>query len=506
MQIHQGQPILTTAQMRSAEQSVIDKKIVSSDELMELAGQAVACASNKTKLDAGRVVIVVGCGNNGGDGFVAARLLRKRQVPVTVIPLFPLRTLKGDNANQAALAAKAGAKIRPATSSSDLNDLNAWLGRAVLIVDAIFGTGLKKTISGWLAQAINCINQANRPILAIDIASGLDGDNGSVLGTAIHADATLPIAAYKWGHWLNQGSEHSGCLLQPAPIGINLEALHHTLKNDPQPSSQSLLIDKTMIEKAFPKPAAHAHKQTFGHLWVFGGSVGFTGAPKLAAMGAQAVGIGLVSIVCPKDVYEIIASSSLETMVHPQGNTPSSTANAIVAGPGWGKKQADKLIELFSASCPIVLDADALNMLAEHSNVQTSFLQRRNLSVLTPHPGEAGRLLGISANLIQQDRLGSALALAKKYHAWVVLKGAQTIIVSPDRHIWINPFGSFHLAVAGTGDILAGMVGALLAAGEAPEIAIPAAVGLHGLSGEQKSWHRAGQLPDIIAAQRKSFM
>lgn len=496
--------ILTTKQMQMADRYTIEHG-TSALELMEAAGQAVASASNKLKLDGGRVVIIVGIGNNAGDGFVAARILRQKRIAVTIIPLFHLDQLKPEASVQAKLALQAGAKIRPATCKEDLPILESWLKRAVVVIDAIFGTGLSRPLSGWLAEAIQCINNAGRPILAVDIASGIHSDSGQVLGTAIKATATLPIASHKWGHWLQSGKEYCGHMLTPATIGITIDTLHRMQYEYPIAAVQSQLIDLDVIKKAFPKRSAHAYKQILGHLWILGGSIGFTGAPKLAASGAQGVGAGLVSISCPSDVYPIIAASSLEAMVHPQEQSDAIKSNAMVAGPGWGLSHINKLSETLIYPVPVVLDADALNMLANHHELHNQLMQRTSTTVLTPHPGEASRLLGISSKEVQKDRLSAALGLVEKYKVWVVLKGPQSLVVSPNKQVWLNPFGSAKLAVAGTGDVLAGMIGGLLAANLAPEIAIPAAVGLHGLAGEQQGWHRAGQLENIIAEHIQNF-
>lgn len=500
-----AQPILSTKQMQMADSYTIKHDGISALTLMEEAGKAVAAASNELKLDGGRVVIIVGPGNNGADGFVAARLLHNKRVAVTVIPLFALDKFKGEAAAQAELAMNAGVKIRPLTSIEDMPKLQSWLNRAVVIVDAIFGTGLTRPLSGWVADAVVCINQSERPILAVDIPSGIHSDTGEVLGGAIKANATLPIAAYKWGHWLRQGKEHSGRVLFPTSIGISTKTLFNAQEKYPITATKSLLISFDMIKQAFPKRHTDAYKQTFGHLWIFGGSIGFTGAPQLSAMGAQAVGVGLASIVCSDAVYPIVAGASLEVMVHPQQSAPWQHAKAIVAGPGWGTEQVKQLDKLLRSKATLILDADALNMISNDSEFQQTMIDRGATTVLTPHPGEAGRLLNISSQNIQQDRLSAALALAEKFNAWIVLKGQQTLVVSPGKHVWLNPFGSAKLAVAGTGDVLTGMIGGLLAANIAPDIAIPAAVGLHGLAGEQPDWYKAGQLEKIIATFIQKF-
>ena len=498
-------PLLSAAQMRLADQQTIDSDEASAHQLMERAGQAVADAVRRCADDGGRVVVLCGPGNNGGDGFVAARLLRNRRIPVTAIPLVPLEHYKGEVAEQMESARKAGVKIRPAIGADDLDYLHDWLKRAAMVVDAMFGTGLDRSLEGWMAEVVASVNQSDRQVLAIDIPSGIHADNGVELGVAIRADFTLPIATYKWGHWLNPGNSYAGTLLEPASIGISDQTLHQVMDEAPSSARSSYLINHAMISASFPPRHADAHKKSFGHLWVLGGSIGYTGAPRLAAAGALAAGAGLVSITCPDDVYPVIAGSSLEVMVHPESSAPCKTsdariADAIVAGPGWGCGCGERLKELLVTPLPAVLDADALNAMAADESFVETLRSRGALTVLTPHPGEAGRLLGSSSVDVQQDRFSAALELATKYRAWVVLKGAHTLVVSPGLRVWLCPFGSANLATAGTGDVLAGMIGALLAASIAPEVAIPAAVGLHAVAGEQEGWHRAGQLENVIAS------
>jgi len=495
-----GEPILTAEQMREADRLTIEQDQVPVAELMERAGQAVAEAVIRSARDGGRIVVVCGNGNNGGDGFVAARLLRNRRIPVTAIPLVAVEDLKGEVARQAELARQAGVKVRPATGIDDLGRLQDWLTRAAVVVDAIFGTGLARPVEGWVSEAVACINRSDRTVLSVDIASGIDSDCGAVLGSAVRADFTLPIAAYKWGHWLGEGRDAAGRLLPPAPIGISHETLGSVMSAYPAAAARSHLISRAMIRQAFPDRPLDAHKGDFGRLWIFGGSQGYTGAPRLAASGAQAVGTGLISIACPEDVYAIVASASLEVMVHPQQEAPWHHTDAIVAGPGWGREHVHFLGELLDSEHPVVLDADALNMIASDAFLVDKLAGRKAVTVMTPHPGEAGRLLDREAGEVQAERLATALELATKYHCWVVLKGCHTLICSPQRHLWLCPFGSPNLAVAGTGDVLSGMIGGLLAAGIGAERAIISAVGLHAVAGEQQGWHRAGELEEVVVA------
>jgi hydroxyethylthiazole kinase-like uncharacterized protein yjeF len=497
--------ILTNAQMRMADQMTVEKGDLSGVDLMQRAGAAIAQSVIHCSRDGGRIVVVAGPGNNGGDGFVAASLLRRKNIPVTVIPLVPLDEIKGDAAVMLELCRKAGVKIRPATTGDDLPALKVWLSRSAVIVDAIFGTGLTRPLDGWFAEVVTAINESDRDIFAVDIASGIHGDNGEALGVAVEADFTLPVSVYKWGHWLNGGHRYAGKILPPAPIGISDKILRAVQADCPAPACSARMIDRRLIREAFPPRKEDSHKGDFGDLWIFGGSQGYTGAPRLAAKGAQAIGTGLISIACPHDVYPILAASSLEVMVHPQEGAPWKSADAVVVGPGWGRENRGVLEELLLAGTKLVLDADALNMLTDDSKLTSILQSRDDVTVITPHPGEAGRLLGVATSEVQKDRLTAALALVERYKTWVVLKGSQTLVVSPERHVWLTSFGSSRLAVAGTGDVLAGMIGGLLARGITPDVALPAAVGLHALAGEEQGWHRAGQMEEVIARLVREF-
>jgi len=268
------------------------------------------------------------------------------------------------------------------------------------------------------------------------------------------------------------------------------------------------LINRQQVQDWLPAWSSDAHKQDFGHLWVFAGSVGFSGAPRLVAMGAQAMRAGLVSLVVPDEIYPIVATASLEEMVHPQSATPDyqARADAVVAGPGWGMAQQCQLSVLLQSELPLVLDADALNMMAEDRALQDAVRQRRAATVLTPHPGEAARLLGWnSASQVQQDRGLAWRKMIEAFGCVVVLKGAGTLAGDAQENVYRCPFGNKRLATAGSGDVLAGMVGTLLAQRVAPGSASACAVALHALTTECDGWYRAGQLGDMVAKILASF-
>jgi len=505
---------MTAAQMQWADQASI-KAGISAFELMDRAGAAVAAAVIMNMPDYGRVVIIAGAGNNGGDGFAAAYYLKKRRIPVTVVSLVPLADLNGDIKIHADRANDAGAKIREACSEHCQSELERWLLRAVMVVDAVFGTGLNRPVEGQVCEVIKRINQSDRPVLSIDIASGIYADTGAVPGVAVQADFTLPIAATKWGHWLNEGRDYTGKLLDVADIGIDDASMQaawaHSCKQQGEDDAfcvnSASLIDHGFLDRAWPERHRMSHKGSYGHVWIFGGSIGFTGAPQLAGLGAYAAGAGLASIACPDEIWPVIAAANPEVMAHPESSADWQGADALVCGPGWGKRQDDLLDSMLEADQPMVIDADALNIIAASQPLQMKLAARKQITVMTPHPGEAARLLDVRVVDVQRDRKRAIMALTTRYGCWIVLKGSETLIVSPERDIYLNPFGSAQLAVAGSGDVLAGMIGAQLARTDieqvSPGVLISAAVALHGKAGERSQWYLAGELAKIVADIRQ---
>ncbi|MDX8408512.1 MAG: NAD(P)H-hydrate dehydratase [Mariprofundales bacterium] len=265
-------------------------------------------------------------------------------------------------------------------------------------------------------------------------------------------------------------------------------------------------ISCQQVADILPCWEADAHKNSLGHVWIFGGSVGYCGAPQLAAKGAQAMRVGLVSLAVSDAVYPVVATAApLEVMVHPQGVAPWQGADALVAGPGWGKGQQRMLESLLESDQPLLLDADALNMVAADATLQAKLRARGGQTVMTPHCGEAARLLGCGSAAVAQDRQRALGELVACFDCTVLLKGEGSLIGNAKGVCWRAPFGGNRLATAGSGDVLAGMIGALLAQGIAADNATIAAVALHGLAGQQDGWYRAGQLPDRVFAQAESL-
>lgn len=493
--------ILTAAQMRWADQQTIERIGLPGAALMESAGHTVAERVCHLLPRVRRVLVLAGPGNNGGDGFVAARYLHEAGIAAEVALAGDLESLKGDALLHARTAVACGVTVHQRCQVDAA--LRNRVIHAGLVVDALFGTGLVRELSGQMHDLVCCVNEVDTPVLAVDIASGLCSDTGGVLGCAVQAMWTLPIAVWKWGHLLGEGRRYSGELLPPAAIGIPAAVLRQSMQEVAGAALAAWVLDDRLVRQGVFQRSTDSHKGKGGHVWVFGGSHGYTGAPRLSAAGAFAAGAGLVSIACPADVYEVLATAETEVMVHDQARAPWQKADALVAGPGWGREQQKQLQQLLAVEQPLVLDADALNMLADDGALAKGLMARKGLSVLTPHPGEAGRLLGMSAEEVQRDRLGAVLALAERFRAWVVLKGADTLIASPEKEVWLSPFAAPALATAGSGDVLSGMIAACLAGRREAQEAITAAVMLHALAGIRMSEESsmawlAGEIPVVV--------
>ncbi len=487
--------IVSLAAMKAADRYTIEQLGVPSLLLMSRAGYAVAEAVLSLLTVApeqARVVIIAGGGNNGGDGLVAASVLLARGVHVHVC--LTRRHLSDDAA--ACWQALRAQQAHPALvlSQTTVDEVTDELNNCDMIVDALFGTGLSRPVDGENRRWIHAINHSPANVLAVDIASGIEGDSGKLLGCAVQASWTLPVAASLTGQWQGEGARYAGMMLPAADIGIPEQAFAAS------EAAECWLLDRHWLRQHTPRNDNFAHKGSFGHLWLFAGSKGFTGAPELAASGASAAHAGLISLVCPDDVYPTLAANAEEHMVHPQSALTDNwqQADALLAGPGWGQQQHALLEQLLATAQPLLLDADALNILAGDPHLQQQLQQRQAITVLTPHPGEAARLLAVSPADIQADRFAAVRTLQARFDCVVILKGHGTLIADGKR-LCLCPFGSSRLARGGSGDVLAGVCAALLARGMAGWQAACLAVGWHALAGEQNNWFRMAGLIRNIA-------
>lgn len=485
--------IVTAAQMQALDRRTIEEAGVPSTTLMERAGAGVvACLQQHLGSLRGKVVTVLcGKGNNGGDGFVVARLLRNQQAKVRVLALAPLADLSRDAATMyRKLVRTAGATcVKPFTAG---DHTVALLQDSDLVVDALLGTGLSTDVTGRYAEAIDHMNQADGLTIAVDLPSGIHADSGTVLGRAVRADLTVTFGAPKLGLFQNQGIDHAG-RVEVVDIGIP-PAYLDTL------DSRIHVLTSPMIRSLLPTRRLSSHKGTFGHAGIIAGSVGKTGAAAMAAKAALRIGAGLVTVAVPNSVNDVLEAKLLEAMTAPMPETKARTfartafdrlqafiaaRTAIAIGPGLTTHP--ETVELTHALVkgldrPAVLDADALNALAGRASLLTECTVP---PILTPHPGEMARLItDATAHSINADRIGTATRFARERGVFVVLKGARTVIARPDGHVALCPTGNPGMATAGTGDVLTGMMVGLLAQGLAAWDAARAATYIHGLAGD----------------------
>jgi NAD(P)H-hydrate epimerase len=475
--------ILTAAEMRALDREVIDTIGVPGAVLMDAAGRAVA---ERALAVPGEVVVYAGSGNNGGDGFVAARHLANRGRRATVILCAPREKVAGDARLHLLACEKSGVSILDGASPESLAEAAEKTAAAAVVIDALLGTGIDRDVTGHLADAIAGINAHRGFKIAVDVPSGLHTDRGVPLGCCVRADHTVTFAFAKRGLVGAPGFTYSG-KLEVVDIGIP-EWLARAR------GVTGRLLDDDALEPLVAPFDPLAHKGTRGHLLILAGSVGKSGAALLCGTAALRGGAGLVTLAAPAELMPSVDGRVLELMTAWYSTAaPESVLaafegkRALAAGPGMPTDPAmrELLEELAQRAAerglPLVFDADALNHLAAAPDI----LAAHPPVVLTPHPGEAARLLGRSTADIQSDRVASAQELAAKFSAVVVLKGARTVIASSGDALAVCPTGGPALGTGGTGDVLTGLVGALVARGAAPFEAACAAVYAHGLAGDR---------------------
>ncbi len=462
--------LLTTAEMAEADRLAIAGGVAGLD-LMENAGRAVADAA--ARLPSRRVVVVAGPGNNGGDGFVAARYLAERGAAARVSFVGDRKRLKGD----AALAAQRWTGPVEEASPASLRDSD-------LIIDALFGAGLDRDVDGLPRAMIAAMNASGAPIIAVDLPSGVNGTTGSVMGIAVKATRTVTFFRRKTGHLLLPGRLHCGAI-EVGDIGIPESVLG-------QIKPATFADAPALWRGAFPRLDPGGHKYSRGHAVVLSGGLPTTGAARLAARAALRAGAGLVTIATPREALDVNAATSLAVMVHPVDG-PSELAefladkrrNSVVLGPGGGVGPAmrEQVQAALASEAAVLLDADALTSFADEPTALVSAIGKRagRGVVLTPHEGEFSRLfnkidqISKSNSKLEKVRLAAGIV-----GAVVVLKGPDTVIAGPDRRAAIANNAPATLATAGSGDVLAGLIAGLMAQGMPPFEAASAGVWLHG--------------------------
>lgn len=489
-------PVLDSEGMREADRVTIQELGLPGLVLMEQAAAAVTDVVLDRLAGSGRVVVVCGPGNNGGDGLACARQLLCRGVGVEAVVLAEEAALRGDAGVQLGLARRFG--LQPLMVSDDLDALGKALGGADVVVDALFGTGLDRPLEDRWAGAVRCLNASGKLIVAVDVPSGLSGGSGGVPGEAVEAAVTVTFAAPKLAHVLPPACWRCG-EVAVAEIGIPPWVLDaHAAMG---------LVELVDVAGWLPGRALDAHKGRFGHLLVVAGRLGRAGAAALAARAAVNAGAGLVTVATAEKAVGPVQALVPEAMVDSLPDGPDGAARgdgledsiekatAVAVGPGMGTgerqgKMLDWLLERFGG--PVVLDADALTLLAGRVEVLRG---RGAPTVLTPHPGELGRLLGWPTERVTADRRTAARELAERSGAVVLAKGARSLVVGGEGLDLANPTGSPGLATGGSGDVLTGLVGSLLTQGLEAREAAAAGAWLHGRAAELAGETHPGAVP-----------
>ena len=450
--------------------------------LMENAGANAARIILRRYPMAQHILIVCGPGRNGGDGCVVARHLVGTGKRVALLMVVDETKIVGDARMMFRIAEQCGVVVH--WSKPDGGGTSALLDFTdfELIVDAVFGTGLSRVVDGLFAEWIVRLEQSGLPIVSLDVPSGIDASSGECLGRAIHANLTITFQTMKRGLWIEPGASHAGTI-EIAPLGI------------PEVGSgdhDGLLLTREWVRDEIGRRAANTHKGQYGHVVVIAGSRGKSGAALLTARGALRSGAGLVTLVVPQSIGGQFLYEQPELMVEPvpdrdgHFSTCSLAAiqrhiegkDSVVIGPGIGRED-DIISELTACQIPIpmLIDADGLWFL----NINRPLYGR---ILITPHPGEAGRLLGETAAAVQARRLSSAQRLQQALQCELLLKGSKTLILSADGKLYVNPTGNPGMSSAGMGDVLSGMVSAFLARGLDPSIGLATGAFLHGLAGD----------------------
>ncbi|NOY64547.1 MAG: NAD(P)H-hydrate dehydratase [Nitrospirae bacterium] len=488
--------VVTASEMREIDRKTIEEVGIPSMVLMERAGLSVVRRIMDNCTATEPVVVLSGGGNNGGDGLVIARELQRAGYNVRVFLLSPEDRLSKDCNNQYEILRKLGLKvmINRTPSGRDL--------KGSIVVDAIIGTGLNKPLRDKLSKIVRLVNQYASYVVAVDIPTGISSDTGRVMGEAIRADMTVTFGLPKIGHLLPPGSEYTGELFVE-DIGFPPDFTN----------SESLkveLVEEDTIKALLPCRERDSHKGDYGHILIVGGSVGKTGAPLMAARAALKSGAGLVTIALPDAAAKALMGSLLEEMMLPLPSNEDGTismkalesimeflhgrADVVAIGPGLGRNPdtwqlVRELVRL--SPLPMVIDADGLNALAAtgYEELKRLFSRAVSPAVFTPHMGEMARLVGHSTEELRASRLDISGSFSEETGVVLVLKGAPTVISTPEGKQYINSTGNPGMATAGTGDVLTGIIASLTGQNLSPADASIAGAYIHGLSGDIAAQH-----------------
>ncbi len=464
--------LYSAAQVRALDAYAIEQLGVPGYTLMKRAGEAALRYLRSRWPTAYRIVIVCGSGNNGGDGYVLARFAQAAGLTVTALSASSPGAIKGDALLAYNDAVASGARILPFAPE--------LLKEGELIIDALVGTGLRSALRGELVPVVQAINAAGRPVFALDVPSGLDSDTGVAHGEAVRADCTLSFVGLKTGLVIGDGPEFAGTLY--------FDDLEVTPPADTAQFAPRLerIMDSEVVQ-ALPRRHRGAHKGDFGRVLIVGSGPSMPGATRLAGEACLRVGAGLVTVAVAPENLSAIASGRPELICLPFREADElqeaiDRAQVIAVGPGLGRSSwaREALDAVLNSGKPLVVDADALNLVAEAT---AGKIQLKNC-ILTPHPGEAGRLLGADTDDVQRDRLAALSSLVERYGATVVLKGAGTLVGAPDRTPGVCERGNPGMASAGMGDVLTGAIAGILAQCRNPWLAARVGVLAHAMAGD----------------------
>ncbi len=520
--------ILTAAQMGEVDRLTTERYRIPSILLMENAGRSFAdeLARACPDLDTRRILILCGRGNNGGDGFVAARYLALRGAEPSVLLFADPEKLKGDARTNWEIARAMGLPIQALSDPAEIRACLKKIPPPDVIVDALFGTGLAKPIGPDFRPVVDWINRAAEQafVASIDIPSGLYADSAAIPGPAVRARLTVTFSALKPAHILHPASDLAGKVVL-VPIG-SPPALYEN------PEYRMNLIDPPQVRRALPRRAPDSHKGSFGHVYVVAGSGGKSGAALMTGMAALGSGAGLVTLWLPKSLQRSVVGKFPELMTEFLPETEDQTADragaervlallpqgeALVLGPGLTVHPSTRKLvwELVRRSpVPVVLDADGINAFVPPAAPLRN--EEGMPVILTPHPGEMARLMGIRIPDLQKNRIETAVACAARHRCHVVLKGYQTVIATPDGEVFVNCTGNPGMATGGTGDILAGILGRFVAGWKhrsgrehaSLADAVAAAVYIHGLAGDLAAEDKGMEsliATDLLAYLPKAF-
>jgi hydroxyethylthiazole kinase-like uncharacterized protein yjeF len=465
--------LYTTAQVRALDSHAIQSLGIPGYTLMKRAGEAALRLMRTRWPTAHRIVIVCGGGNNGGDGYVLARFARAAGLTVSVLAAVAPERLEGDARQAHEDCAASGIPIERFHVEG--------LAGGEVVVDAVLGTGLRSILRDDALAVIDAINSAHRPVLALDVPSGLDADTGAQLGAAVRADCTVTFVGLKTGLFIGDGPEHAG--------SVYFDDLEVPVPSDPRFRPRLERITESDILRALPRRARAAHKGDFGRVLIIGSGPGMPGATRLAGEAALRVGAGLVTVALAAENVAAVAAGRPELIClaikdRDELAEPLERADVVAIGPGLGRTEWAR--SLFHAALesgkPLVLDADALNLLAE--DAPGARHARNDGWVLTPHPGEAGRLLELPTDEVQRDRLAALDQLIERFGGTIVLKGAGTLVGATDSTPGLCERGNPGMATAGMGDVLTGAIAGILGQCRDPWLAARAGVLVHAMAGD----------------------